>query len=610
VGRPSRQRSEKPKRVLKWALGLGLLSAAAYGPVRSHEFINFDDPQYVFENPHVSQGVSPAGLGWAFTSGHAGNWHPLTWISHMIDADVHGLNPGGHHVTNVLIHALNTSLLFLLLVRLTGTAGPSAFAAGLFGLHPLHVESVAWVAERKDMLSTFFWLATLMAYARYVKGPTRGRYAAIALLFGAGLMSKPTVVTLPLVLLLLDFWPLQRHGWRRLILEKLPLVVMSFATGLITLVVQQQAGAVRALDALPLGLRMQNAVVAYAAYLGKTIWPTNLAPLYPYDFSIGMGAIVAAAVVLAAISTVAIVARRRAPYIAVGWGWYLITLAPMIGIIQVGSQPMADRYTYVPLIGIFMALAWGLRDLTAPLPRRALMTSAALLMAMLAVLTWRQSAVWRDSVTLWRHTLRVTAPNYRAHTNLGQALGLQGRWHEALPELEAAVRLRDTSAEAQYHLANTLSALGQTDAALARYRLAATLNPHSADVHGSLGIALAQAGLSEEGMVHMREAARLAPSSRVARANLAIGLNHAGAAAANAGEYRKAIAQFSEAIALDSSLVEAYGNLGAVHVRLGDVDGAIAAYREAARLQPANPEWQRRIDLLNDQRRARGPGSR
>lgn len=609
TARASKRNLKSPRRPQAWkfSLCLALLVIVTYAGVRQHDFINFDDPQYVFENIHVRDGVSGGGIKWAFASGYAGNWHPLTWISHMIDVDIHGLDAGAHHVTNLLFHTANTLLLFLVLLRLTGAAGPSALVAGLFGLHPLHVESVAWVSERKDVLSTFFWMLTLLAYVKYVERPAVGRYVAVVILFACGLMSKPTLVTLPLVLLLLDGWPLARTGAARLVREKLPLVAMSAAAGVVTLLAQQQAGAVRTLDALPLAARIENATVAYVGYLWKMLWPVNLAALYPYDRALSPWLVGGAALLLVAVSAIAMAAstRRKAPFVAVGWGWYLITLAPMIGLVQVGSQPMADRYTYVPLIGIFIAVAWSLQAAVARLevPKRALVALSTVLLLLLALLTARQAALWRDSVTLWAHAVAVTGDNYRARTNLGHALGLRGQWHDALPQLEEAVRITDDAAEPQHYLGQTLAALGRLDGALVHYRRAVALSPAYAEAHGNLGIALAQGGEPEEGLRHIREAVRLEPGSPVGRANLAMALTHAGAALANDGQIEKAAGYFTEAITHDPGLVDAHANLAVMQVRRGRLDEAITAYREARRLQPGNDEWQRRIDLIDAQKR-------
>lgn len=536
-----------------------------YAPVRNHEFVNIDDPQYVFENAAVREGLSARSVRWALTTGHAGNWHPLTWISHMIDVEVFGLDAGAHHLVNVAFHAANTLLLFFVLFRRTGAAGPAALVAGLFGLHPLRVESVAWIAERKDVLSTFFWLLAMMAYARYVERPSLARYGAVAASFACGLMSKPSVVTLPLALLLLDFWPLGRTGLWRCVREKLPLLALSAAAGAITLIVQSTAGAVQSLEAVPAAMRAANMGLAYARYLALMVWPLSLAPLYPYDLSPPAWSVVSAWLLVLALSALALRARRRAPYVAFGWAWYVVTLLPMIGIIQVGSQPIADRYTYVPLIGIFVAMAWGARDLAArvALSGRAPAVAAAVVLLALAALAWRQVHYWHDSVTLWTRAVEVHG-NYRARAHLGQALGLRGRWHEALPVLEDAVRLNPDFADSQHHLGFTYDELGDRDRAIDRYRAAVRLRPGYPEAHGNLGIALAEGGEVEAGVRHLREAVRLDPGSRVGASNLATALTH----------------------------------LGVTQAARGDRAAALESFREALRLQPGNSDLQQRIRLL------------
>jgi Flp pilus assembly protein TadD len=592
--------SSRPSYWPALVLLIALAVAGTYAPVRHHDFINVDDPQYVFDNPHVRDGLSGASVAWAFTTNHAGNWHPLTWLSHMADVEVHGLSPGGHHLSNVILHAANTVILFLALVRLTGAAGPSLVVAALFGLHPLRVESVAWIAERKDVLSGLFWMLALLAYARYAARPSSGRYLGVALACACGLMSKPSVVTLPIVLLLLDFWPLQRSGVRRLVLEKVPLLAMSAATAAITLLVQQQGGAVRTFDALPLGDRLSNAVAAYVSYLWKAVWPTGLAPLYPYERAIAPAGIWAAALGLALITALLIHARRKLPFAAVGWGWYLVTLVPMIGLIQVGSQSMADRYTYLPMIGITVAVVWGLRAAAAraAAPAWLLPAASCVVIATSAFVTRQQLAHWRDGVTIWRHTVAVTDANVRAGTNLGHALGLQGRWHEALPVLEHVVRLREDDPEAQHYLGQTLAALGRHDSAVAHLQRAVGHSPEYAEAHGNLAISLATLERFDDALVHFREAARLNPASALGRMNLATALNHAAASAAEAGRYAEAVAWLEEAIALQPSLVEARMNLGAVHMRRGDVAAALGAYRAALDRDPGNADLQRRIALI------------
>lgn len=524
---------------------------AAYAPAVGHRFVNIDDPQYVFENPRVTGGLTAPSVGWAFTSSHAGNWHPLTWISHMADVELSGLDPGAHHAMNVALHAANTLLLFLVLVRLTGTAGPSAFAAALFALHPLHVESVAWIAERKDVLSTFFWLLAMLAYARYTAARSARAYALVTAAFACALMSKPTAVTLPLVLLLLDVWPLARRDVRTAILEKLPWLTMSVAVGIVTILVQRAADAMSPLDLLPLSTRVANAGIAYVSYIRMMIWPSDLAPLYPYELAPGAALVSAAWLALAVVTGAAIRFRHAAPAAAVGWAWYVITLLPMIGIIQVGVQPRADRYTYVPMIGVFIAIAWLARALAVRLrvPGRALQAAALAVLAALGVLTWKQTGVWRDSITLWTHAVEAHG-NVAARANLGQALSVEGRWHEALPVLEEAIRVNPRHAEAHHHLGFALDALGHPDLAIDHFREAVRLRPAYPEAQGNLGIALAQRGELDAAVAHLREVLRIDPASALGRANLALALANLGEREAGRGNSGAARAAYREALAL------------------------------------------------------------
>lgn len=559
----------RPPRTAGLAAALLLAAIAAYAPAAGHQFVNIDDPQYVFENPRVTGGLTAGAAAWAFTSSHAGNWHPLTWISHMADVELFGLDAGAHHAVNIAFHAAGTLLLFLALVRLTGAAGPSAFAAGLFALHPLHVESVAWIAERKDVLSTCFWLLAMLAYARYAAARSARGYAMVTAAFACALLSKPTAVTLPLALLLVDAWPLARRDRRAAILEKLPWLAMSAAVGVITILVQGRAGAVSPLDALPLSTRVANAGLAYVSYIRMMIWPSDLAPLYPYDVSQPAATAAGAWLVVAAVTALVIRFRREAPAAAMGWAWYLITLVPMIGLIQVGIQPRADRYTYVPMIGLFVAIAWLARDLAArlALPRRAVQAAAVAVLAALGVLTWRQTGVWRDSITLWTHAVEAHG-NVAARANLGQALSVAGRWHEALPVLEEAVRANPRHPEAHQHLGFALDTLGHPDLAIDHFREAVRLRPAYLEAHGNLGVALAQRGDLEAALVHLREVLRLDPSSARGRANLALAL----------------------------------ATLGDIDAQRGNRDAALAAYREALSLAPGNRHLQARLSRLEADR--------
>ena len=513
----------------RWALIAGLLVAVliVYAPALTLGFVNFDDPQYVLDNPHVRSGVTWNGIVWAATATYAGNWHPVTWVSHMTDVQLYGVSPRGHHATSVVLHVLNTLLLFGLFSRMTAQPLRSAVVAGLFGVHPLHVESVAWVAERKDVLSGFFAMLTLWAYVRYVDTGSRTRYGLVALFFVLGLASKPMLVTLPFVLLLLDVWPLARpREFRALVLEKVPLFVCALASAGVTYLAQQSAGAVRAFETLPAGRRLVNAILTYLSYIGQMIWPVNLAPLYPYAPGESVLQVAVAALTLIGLTVLALRAPTRYAYATVGWLWYLGMLVPVIGLIQVGSQPMADRYTYLPLIGLFIAIVWGLPDLLQRAPaRRHVLTAAATAVTVVSmVLARQQVAVWANSVDLWEHTLQVTHDNYRAHNNLAHALVAAGKSQEAFSHYEAALRINPDSVEAHTGIGAILVPAGRLDEAIAHYRQALRVNPTDAITLANLGGALAEQGQVAEAETHLRAAVAAAPDLPQARSYLGVTL--------------------------------------------------------------------------------------
>lgn len=623
-GRPASRRS----RLSLWVcLALLVAICAAYAPVRHFDFVNFDDPDMVSANPHVRQGLTFAGLRWAFTSVEAANWFPVTRLSHMLDYQLFGSNSGGHHAVNVLLHALAAMVLFLFLSRATGALWPSALVAFLFALHPLHVESVAWVSERKDVLSALFWFLSLWAYVGYTQRPSVRRYLLVAAWFVLGLMAKPMVVTLPYVLLLLDWWPLRRPINVALLREKVPLFALSALASAATWLVQTQAGAVEALAAFPLGMRFENALAAYCVYIVKMFWPTGLAVFYPYPASFALWQAALAATVLAGISVLALRARRRAPYLAMGWFWYLGTLLPVIGLVQVGAQARADRYTYVPEIGLAIALVWGMADWLRRWPRARVALAAAVSLACLPV-TRAQVAHWRNSETLFRHALAVTSANDVAEHNLGNYLmDVPGRLPEAIAHLEASLRLYPQSAKAHTDLGAALARVpGRLPEALAEYQAALRLAPDSPIAHNSLGSTLAQMGRLPEAVAEYREASRLAPDSGIPHNNL-------GNALARMGHVPEAIAEYETALRIDPEYAEAHNNLGIVlsglpdrlpealdhleaamrlkpdsaeaHLNLGiglskdpaRLNEAIAQFETALRLQP-NPELQRAVDRL------------
>jgi protein O-mannosyl-transferase len=547
------------RRGLWVVLGLAIIAALVYAPVTSYEFVSWDDPQYIVSNWHVNRGLTWQGVWWAFTARDFGNWHPLTWLSHMLDVQLFGLNAGIHHLTNLLLHAVNGVLLFAVLCWTTGAVRRSAFVATLFVVHPLHVESVAWVAERKDLLSTLFWMLTLLAYVAYVAQRSVWRYAAVIALFACGLMSKPMVVTLPVVLLLLDVWPLGRlqlapiraEQLRPLILEKLPLFALAFASSIVTAMAQAGAGAVAAVDTLPLRYRVENAAVSYLAYVRDMLWPAGLAPFYPYRAYAGW--IVASAVTAqAGIFLVMIRATKRHPYVAVGWLWYVVTLLPVIGLVQAGGQTRADRYTYIPLIGLFIIAAWGIPDVLERWRHRtvALRVAAFVAIASCVVVARLQVRYWHDSLALWGRALAVTTENYRAHNHYAVALSDLGKADEAIAHYEEALRIWPGFAEAHVNLGVAFAEKGRTDDAIAHYRKAIALKPNSADAHNDLAGALADKGDVDGAIRELLEALRINPTDPTIQYNVAI-LYEA------RGDPAEAVRHLNEALAVNPTYADA-----------------------------------------------------
>lgn len=477
----------------RWAppvvsLLLAAIVIGIYARTLTHSFLSFDDNVYVTENSYVNSGFNWGGVAWAFRSTAATNWHPLTWLSHILDCQIYGLNPWGHHLTNLLLHIANTLLLFSLLLRMTGSIWRGAFTAALFGVHPLHVESVAWIAERKDVLSAFFWLATMWFYVSFTKRPSTRHYVLVVLVFMLGLMTKPMLVTLPLVLLLIDFWPLNRlqatSKKASLIIEKIPLFMLSIASAIITFIAQRQGGAVSSLSHLSFSERLINAVCSYTAYLSSTIWPIGLSAFYPIPRE-GTPVFIAlsAAALLLAITAVVFVYRKHVPCLFVGWSWYLITLIPVIGLVQVGAQARADRYTYIPLIGIFIAISWGIPDfIRRKRSLRGILTTvlkaaAIVWIVLLSVAAWVQAGFWRDSVSLFSHSAAVTKDNALAYNNWGFALSREGRLDEAIQKYKKALQISPKWAEARSNLADALSDKGDISEAIDQYRQAIILRP-------------------------------------------------------------------------------------------------------------------------------------
>jgi tetratricopeptide (TPR) repeat protein len=568
--------SSTSSRLILIGVALAILVGGIYGRVVQNGFIDYDDPAYVTDNQQVRSGLTLDTAAWALRTGYHANWHPLTWMSHALDCALFGLNPAGHHLVSVGLHAANAVLLFLALHALTGALWRSAAVAALFAAHPLHVESVAWVAERKDVLSTLFAMLVLLAYARHAVRPTRVTRALIPIFFALGLMAKPMLVTLPFVLLLLDVWPLRR--WSHLvppfalIREKLPLFALAAASSVVTWLVQQRGGAVTPLEVLPIGTRIGTAAIAYVTYLARMCWPERLGVLYPVVFALPGWKVIGACAILAAITTATVTARRRAPYLAVGWLWYLGTLVPVIGIVQVGVQSTADRYTYLPLVGVFVMIAWGLPDLfgASRLPPAAIATAGAVAIAACSLLAWRQIGHWRDSETIFTHTLATTSGNYVIHSNLGGVLLRENRIDEAVSHLEEARRIRPNHAATLSNLGVAAMRRGNLDEAVVLFREALRVNPSHVE-----------ARLNLEAVLEKQRAAAPATTVPAAMARF-----ERGNALRDRGRLGDAEAAYREAIGLDSRFAQAHNNLGSLLGRQGRFDDAVAQISRALELAP------------------------
>ena len=580
---PRAKRSVGDLYVTAAVCGLLLLAVMlVFGQALGFGFVNFDDSEYVYENPHVIHGLSAAEVAWAFTTTHFTNWHPLTWLSYMLDFELYGLAPWGYHLTNILLHAATVILLFLVLRRMTGDFWPSAFVAAVFAIHPLRAESVAWVSERKDVLSGLFFMLTLGAYADYVRRPfSLVRYSLVIAPFALGLMAKPMLVTLPLVLLLLDYWPLRRMalGWR-LVIEKLPLVALSAASCVATSLAQSDAMAY--LESIPFSARIANALVSYATYLGQFFYPVGLAVFYPHRVdNLPTWQVVGALLLLAGIGAAAVIFRRRCPYALVGWCWYLGMLVPVIGLMQVGSQAMADRYTYLPQIGLAMGLAWGAKAAFASWPHRGRLWGAAsaLVLVVLMGCAYHQTSFWFDSETLWNRAIDCVPQNAVAHYNLANALTTCGRADEAIEHYQMAIRIDPNDAQARYNMANALADRGQVDEALDQYRKAIEIKPNYTKAHNNLGAYLASRGQIEEAIVEYQKVLDVKPNDAEAHSNLGLAL-------ANRGQFDEAIAHYERSLKTNPRRAETHNNLGLALSRQGHLDAAIASYRQALELNP------------------------
>jgi protein O-mannosyl-transferase len=587
---------------------LGALTAAIYWPTHNFSFVNYDDPVYVTQNAAVQAGLTWEGVRWAFSTVHASNWHPLTWLSHMADVQLFGQAAGGHHLTSVVLHTASTVLVFLLLLRMTGKAMPSLLVASLFGWHPLHVESVAWISERKDALSACFWLLTLWFYVTYVRRPMDQpgcgeavrSYLAALMCFALGLLSKPMVVTLPFVLLLLDIWPLKRVSldasapgkWRALLREKLPFFALAAGSCVLTFVAQNRTGAVASLTYIPLGQRVTNAFVAYAMYLRKAVWPADLAVFYPHPGGWPWTLVAWSGLGLGLITWATLWQLKQRPWFFVGWFWYLGTLIPVIGLVQVGNQAYADRYTYIPLIGVFIAVAWGMTEWAASSRQRAVGLSLVSGMALLAcgVATHYQLQYWANGEALLRRALAVTDKNYLAHHNLAFLLAATGRVDEAQAHYEQALAILPNYYEAHLNLGKLLLGKGALDQAAEQFLLALKLNPDSGEGYYNYGIVLGRQGRDEAAIAEFSKAAELQPGDLNTQYNLGLALAKVGRLQDAELHYRQAI-RLAElrASGPDARLALPHYNLGLLLQQQGRAAEAQEQFDHAARLRAMVP---------------------
>ncbi len=554
---------------------LVLITTAVFFQVCTYDFVNADDPTYIYENPNIKDGITPEAIKWAFTSGYAANWHPLTWLSHVLDWQLFGPKAGGHHLTNLIFHIANTLLLFIVLKQMTHKFWPSVFVAALFALHPLHVESVAWVSERKDVLSTFFWMLTMWAYIRFVTHPKVSRYLLIVVFFALGLMSKPMLVTLPFVLLLLDYWPLDRlslkygetsskYSLSHLLTEKIPLFAMALVSCMVTFIVQKKGGAME-WEHYSLPVRLANASISYLQYISKMIWPVHLASFYPHpsqNVSILYAVISAGFLLVVTILVFRFAKKRR--YLVVGWLWYLGTLVPVIGLIQVGAQAMADRYTYITLTGLFIIVVWGVPDLLGKWQYKkiVLTLSALLIILAMSVRTYFQVCHWQNSITLFQHDLDVTKDNYVAHFGIAGSLRKQGNLNETIYHCLEAIRIKPKYTKALDCLGIALCEAGRVDEAIGYYKRAIEIDPHFADAKANLALALAAKG--DSAATHINTGRTLALQGNLDGAAL----------------------HFTQALWLDPNSAQAHYYLGQVLVQVGKTDEAIIHFENALRLKP------------------------
>lgn len=567
---------------------------AVYGQLHDYQFITLDDPTYVKENSHIREGLTLNGMYWSLTSVYSSNWHPLTWLSHMIDIELYGMDAGRHHMSNIIFHIINSLLLLLTLIRFTGNLWRSSVVAALFALHPINMEVVAWVSQRKTLLCFFFWLLALLSYHSYVQLPGRGRYLSVLLFFILGIVSKQAIVVFPFALMLLDYWPLGRYQihkhepdsamggsgiFRALVKEKIPFFVIAFAGSMLTYFAQKSGGAVSTFDILPLNARIANALLSFSTYLSKAFWPHNLAILYPFPDSIPIWRVGVSTILLGFITYCAVRTARRHPYFIVGWLWYLLILLPVIGIVQIGIQAMADRYAYVSLVGIFIVLTWGLSEVSQAWDHRKLKLTALAITSLLVLMAsaYKQAQTWRNSVTVFKQALSVSTDNYLAYNNMGFAFSSQNRMDDAIKYYAVALKLKPDYADARFNLGVALFTKGKYGEAADQFTRALRMNPYNTKSLNNLGAALTKLGRVDEALQHYKAAIRINPQYVEAHRNLAHTLFER-------GEYLEAMRQYRFVIRLDPSNKHAHNNLGIILIKLGKTDDAIYHFSHALRI--------------------------
>ncbi|MCE5340605.1 MAG: tetratricopeptide repeat protein [Planctomycetaceae bacterium] len=558
-------------------LALIAITLAVFWQTRNFDFVTYDDGDYVYENDYVLIGLTPDNVVWAFTTGESANWHPLTWLSLMADVELFGPRPGPMHLVNLLFHIANTLLLFALIKRFTGSLWPSAFVAAAFAIHPMHVESVAWISERKDVLSCLLFLLTLTAYANYVNRPSALRYIAIIIIYILGLMAKPMLVTVPFVLMLLDYWPLDRVRWQKsdlkLILEKIPFFAFAFASGITTFLVQQNGGAVADIEQVALGSRIANAFVSYITYIEKMFWPTNLAVFYPLQTDISFYQTAVCILLFATIFFTVLWFGRKHKYLITGWLWFVITLIPVIGIVQVGLQACADRYTYIPYIGLFIMFTFSAKEYIAQRPKLknvAVVLAAAVLIA-LGTITHKQTGYWSNGITLFSQTLNVTKENYVAYNCLGVAYDRVDRLDNAINAYQQAIKINPDYCTAYYNLGITYRTLGRFEEAVAANELAIKIKPNYPQAYNNLGISLGKLGRFQEAANAYQQSIRLKPNYADAYCNF-------GNIYLKIGQFPQAIEFYKKALSIQPNYAKAHFVLGTIYLNTGDKNSAMGEY--------------------------------